>query len=318
MSLRALPLISFVIPVYNEEKRITSCLKSIFSQNYPKDRIEVLVIDGGSTDKTVQMSKSFTVRVIHNKNRDAESGLSLGIHHSKGEILVLWSADQQLGSKEWLNKMLKPLLENSEIFGVKSFWLHRKSDPIVNRYCMFLQIADPLARVLDARTSRITEDHDGYSINIVDKDDVPLIGCELIWRKDVILKVGNYAPRFEEANFVDYVVHRGFNKYGVVPDAGIYHQYVQSIRGFINKRVKIAWKFLNRIQARQVTWVHNKGSKKLLYAILFCVSMIGPTIEAVQGYKETRDVAWFLHPLMCFLTVLTYAATLTIRLVKGG
>ena len=46
-------LVSIIIPVYNEENYIKDCIKSVVEQDYPKDNLELLLIDGNSEDKTV-------------------------------------------------------------------------------------------------------------------------------------------------------------------------------------------------------------------------------------------------------------------------
>ncbi len=55
-----MPKISAVIITYNEEKFIGKCLDSIINQTYPKDQLELLVVDGMSTDKTREMVKELT------------------------------------------------------------------------------------------------------------------------------------------------------------------------------------------------------------------------------------------------------------------
>jgi glycosyltransferase involved in cell wall biosynthesis len=49
--------ISIIIPIYNEEKYIAKCLDSIIKSDFDKDKIEVLLVDGGSSDKTVEIIK---------------------------------------------------------------------------------------------------------------------------------------------------------------------------------------------------------------------------------------------------------------------
>ena len=60
------PLVSIVIPVRNEEKNIKRLLSFINRLDYPKSRLEVIIVDGMSTDKTVELSKRFNVKIIKN------------------------------------------------------------------------------------------------------------------------------------------------------------------------------------------------------------------------------------------------------------
>ena len=54
--------ISVIIPIYNEEKYIKSCLDSITNSDFDKNKMEVFLIDGGSTDKTLEIINSYIDR----------------------------------------------------------------------------------------------------------------------------------------------------------------------------------------------------------------------------------------------------------------
>ena len=56
------PNITIIIPVFNEEKYILNCLESVVNSDYLKEKMEVFVIDGISTDKTLQIVKDFSLR----------------------------------------------------------------------------------------------------------------------------------------------------------------------------------------------------------------------------------------------------------------
>lgn len=58
---------SVIVPVYNGEKIIAKCLKSLVNQNYPRDSYEIVVINDGSVDKTAQIVKKFPARLINSE-----------------------------------------------------------------------------------------------------------------------------------------------------------------------------------------------------------------------------------------------------------
>lgn len=304
----SLPTISIILPTYQAEKYLKNCFKSISIQNYPKDKLEVLVIDGGSIDNTLKMAKKFnvfTTRVLHNPYKDAESGKSIGIEAAKGDVIALIDADNELVGKNWLRVMVRPLTEDQNIFGVESPWLVRKKDPLINQYVTLLQIADPLARCFSPQMKM--EDRGTYTVYHLKMGQTPVVGANgFLWRKNLIKIINKYKPKFEEVNYISLMVQRGYLVYARVKHVGIYHHYCTSILSYIKKRLKIGRKFMERKEKKQATWVDQSAYYYFMFAILYNISFFGPLWEAIRGYKKTANSAWFLHPFISFLTIVIY------------
>jgi len=63
------PIVSFIIPTYNEGKTIKKCIESLLNLHYPIDRLDIVVVDSGSIDDTIQIVKKFKqVRVFVDKS----------------------------------------------------------------------------------------------------------------------------------------------------------------------------------------------------------------------------------------------------------
>lgn len=299
------PFVSFIIPTLNAQRYLEKCLVSIRKQNYPEEKYEILVVDGGSVDNTVAIAEKYHSKIINNPFIDQESGKSLGIQKSKGGIIVLMDSDNEIVKKDWLIKMLKPFLVDPELFGVESLYYSKKGDNIFNRYCMRLHIADPFSRALAAKI--ITKDRKEYlECTIPGKSTYPLGANGFLWNKKIIEKIGLYKPKFEESNFTYYILQEGYRKFARVPGYGIYHYHIDSLQDFINKRLKIGNKFLNRKEEKKKTWLEGVSRVKFAFAVIYCASFIGPFIEALINYVKTNDEIWFLHPIMSFLSVATY------------
>jgi len=89
--------ISVIIPCLNEENYMSSCLDSILESDYPNDKMEIFVVDGGSEDRTVEIVKEYHKRfnfinLIKNKKKYTPIGMNLGIKASKGEFIFILSA----------------------------------------------------------------------------------------------------------------------------------------------------------------------------------------------------------------------------------
>jgi succinoglycan biosynthesis protein ExoA len=104
---QGLPYVSVVIPVYNEERYVEACLASVLDQDYPADRYEVIVADGGSTDRTREIvtsvaARNANVRLIDNPGRTQAAGLNHAILASRGEYIA-----RQDGHAEWTREHLR-------------------------------------------------------------------------------------------------------------------------------------------------------------------------------------------------------------------
>jgi len=100
------PLVSFVIPILNSERTLGKCLESIVRQNYPKK--EILVIDSGSTDASLDIAKKFGAKIYHVIG-PLGGVRNFGINNSSGELIALWDSDIYILEQEWLSQSINTL-----------------------------------------------------------------------------------------------------------------------------------------------------------------------------------------------------------------
>lgn len=85
--------LSVICPIYNEEKHIAACLDSILRQDFPKEELEVLLVDGMSTDRTREIVQQYTAQypfifLLDNPKRIVPTGLNIGIRVAQGEVII--------------------------------------------------------------------------------------------------------------------------------------------------------------------------------------------------------------------------------------
>jgi len=90
-----MPLVSVVITTKNEEKNIANCLKSILQQSYSSDKIEIIVVDNNSTDKTKEIARKYTGKV-YNLGPERSTQRNFGAKQAKGEYYLYLDADMTL------------------------------------------------------------------------------------------------------------------------------------------------------------------------------------------------------------------------------
>ena len=102
---------SVVLPTLNERGFITDCLESLLNQTYA-GITEILVVDGGSSDGTVEIatSRGEPIRVLHNSKVTAAAAMNLGLHASSGEIIVRADA-HTLYADDYVERCVATLVE---------------------------------------------------------------------------------------------------------------------------------------------------------------------------------------------------------------
>ena len=91
------PLVSIVVPCRNEERYLGGCLDSILAGDYPQDRLEVLVVDGMSEDRTREILSRYTaqhpsIRLLDNPQRITPTALNTGIRAARGVVIMRMDA----------------------------------------------------------------------------------------------------------------------------------------------------------------------------------------------------------------------------------
>tara|TARA_Y100000034_G_scaffold101914_1_gene126500 strand:+ start:1 stop:1221 length:1221 start_codon:yes stop_codon:yes gene_type:complete len=97
--LKKLPFVSVIVPAYNEEKTIEKTIKSLLNLNYPRNKLEIIVVSDESTDNTVNIVKKFKrIKLINNKHKGIgkASAVNAGIRVAKGEFFGILDADSEV------------------------------------------------------------------------------------------------------------------------------------------------------------------------------------------------------------------------------
>jgi len=107
------PRISVVIPVKNAADKIGQCLNAVFSQSLKP--CEVIVVDGHSSDKTVENAGRFPVKILYEDYHNRAGGCQIGVESAQGEYVAFTDADC-IPDKYWLANLIKEF--NGNVVGV--------------------------------------------------------------------------------------------------------------------------------------------------------------------------------------------------------
>jgi len=117
MGWELLELLSVVIPSLNSADTIGCALSSILANDFPRDEYEIIVVDGGSTDNTVGICRTFAVKVFFCSKRGWAAALNLGIRKARGEIVCITNSDV-IVPDDWLKKIWEFFRNHPDVEGV--------------------------------------------------------------------------------------------------------------------------------------------------------------------------------------------------------
>lgn len=325
------PSTSVVIATFNAEKTIDRCLRSIRKQNYSQDKIEIIICDGGSQDKTIEIVKKYKTKIfiIPKEKQSAEYNKAVGVSKAKGELLLMLDHDNVLPHNKWLRRMVEPLLKHKEVVGVETLRYHY--DPrhsLLDRYFALFGAGDPLAYYF-GKADRLSfledeyklfgkaKDYGNYYLVKFDKDKIPTLGANgFLIRREVLVKNAQVSPgKFFHIDVNVDLIRKGFDTYAFIKDSIIHLTSYKSIYQFLYRRKLFMEQFhmeqfKNKATVRRYSVYTPKDKFKLVKFILYSATWVKPTFDSFRGWIKIRDIAWFLHPFLCFALLLIYGYTI--------
>jgi glycosyltransferase involved in cell wall biosynthesis len=117
------PEVSFIIPTLNSGRTLERCLTSIVAQRYPS--VEIIIIDGGSTDNTVSIAERYATRIFRFKGA-LGAARQLGIEHASGKLIANWDSDIYIPVEDWLQEAVRALFDYPN---ASTLWVYNVCPP---------------------------------------------------------------------------------------------------------------------------------------------------------------------------------------------
>jgi len=328
--MKSFPSISVLIPTLNAERYLEECLKSIRSQDYPQENIEIIFADGGSTDNTLKIAKKYKVKVYNNPLKTGEAGKAVALKHAKNELCALIDSDNFLTGKNWLRRMIEPFV-NEEILGSEPWiFTYRKTDGYITRYCALIGANDPYCYFVGNYDKfsylsnkwtglKMTEEDKGGYIKVkITGEILPTIGANgTIWRTKKLRDAVGESSYLFDTDIPYLLSEKGFFYFSKVK-VGIVHIYCHQLKDFYRKQKRRArdFFFLEKKNERQKTYQKQTG-KQLLF-ILSVIFVFPLIFQSIKGYIRKHDRAWLFHPFSCLITLWVYGKESVLAIFKTG
>jgi len=319
-----LPKISINIAVYNEHNNIDTLLSSIFKQSYPKEAMEVLIVDGLSEDDTVEIAKKYPVKIITNTKRDPASGRMLGFREATGDYHLYLDADMALPCDTWIEQMIHPLIEDSSIAGSFTRFIPNQQDPALNRCLSYNEFQhDPMFEFFSTKLSNtIIEPKDGYFICDFKHPHIPVVGV-ILFRMDLMRKLmadKDLNWMWSDVDFPIMFSKKGYTKFAYVESAGLYHRSYLNLSVLLKKKRRdVTWSYLPTFGNRDATYVDFNSRRDILRLFSWVIysNLVFPALFlGVYKSIKNRDLACMYLPVIT-LTVTDYVLYLFIKSPKG-
>ena len=325
------PTISVVIATYNASSTIRLCLESLRKQNYPQEKIEIIIVDGSSKDETIKIAKMFThkIFIVEEDKQNAEYNKAVGVSKANGELLLLLDHDNILPHQNWLKNMLQPFNKYPEVIAVETLRYHYdKSYSLLDRYFALFGAGDPLAYYF-GKADRLSflydeynlfgkaKDFGDYYLVKFNKDEIPTLGANgFLIKKEILVNNAQVSPgKFFHIDVNVDLIRKGFNTYAFIKDSIIHLTSYKSTLQFLYRRKLFMEQFyLKELEkeflGRRYSVYTPKDKFKLIKFILYSATWVKPTFDSFRGWIKIRDIAWFLHPFLCFSLLCIYGYTI--------
>ncbi|MCL4359699.1 glycosyltransferase family 2 protein [Patescibacteria group bacterium] len=316
------------VPTRNSARTIGRCLASIRIQNYPQQKIEIIVADGGSTDGTFAIAKKYsaTVIAVPPEKQNAEYNKSIAVGAAKNEILAMIDHDNILPHADWLARMTRPFLEHRDVVGVETLRYHYDPNTsLIDRYFALFGAGDPIVWYL-GKADRLSFMYDRYNLLGTANDcgpyylvkfrpgAMPTIGANgFLVRREVLVKYAKTAPGvYFDMDVNTDLIAAGFDTYAFVKDSILHLTGYGNAVNYLRRRLLFMSQYrlggrgpaMKKVRRFEVSG--RKDLPRLAATVIICLTVVIPLRDSLRGWRKIRDPAWFLHPLLSFGFVMIY------------
>ena len=281
------PFISVVVPVYNREDLIQNCIESLLSLEYPKDRIEIIIVDNGSSDRTPEVIQKYGVIYVLEERRGSSCARNKGVSVARGDLIAFTDSDCEV-SQDWAleiaNSYSKP-----GIAALRGFCAGINANLIAT----FMQ------RKHEGISYRRTAD--GYALG---GNSLNPRNCAI--SRELFDKIGGFDPKLlrlqdfdfnRRLNLLEYKVH--FN-----PKMVTYHHNPTDISVCLEKGESNGKDYFEIIKSRSQGLSHGILLQIRKFFLIDNLKINGLSLNlALMGIKTIRFLAFYLLKVFLFLNM---------------
>lgn len=313
--------VSVIIATYNSEKTLEKVLAALRDQDYPQELMEILLIDGGSTDSTFDIAEKYGCTVVNNPKTEPIYAKMLGVQAASGSYLMTLDHDEVLEDKESVTRRIKLLENDSKCKVAFCSGYKRPTDyPLLNQYIS--EFGDPFSlymyyfskdwnyyeRALK-KCCKLLEETDDYikvSFESLKKDIIIELCClatiiDLEYFKST-LRIDESEDRFVQCFYL--MLENGDYEAVLTKNDPLVHYSVDSVKAYFPK---LKWRIMNNIyfadkgksgfSGREL---HQKSARFKKYGFILYSFFVPICLTHALLMAVTRkNWVYILHPVFC-------------------
>jgi len=294
-------MVSVIVPVYNAEKTISMCIESLLNMEYSNK--EIIVVDNGSTDKTVEIARKYNVKILSERRRNSYIARNTGVREAHGEIIAFTDADCVV-DKFWCKNLVKHYYRE-DVGGVGGPILPY-AWPYISYYPT--NIIEKFA-VMSHKTA--FPDHSSMSKKYHElrrKNNVLHSGtiytANASFRKDILVRLGGFDEKFFSGGDIDlsYRILKSGYKLIWDNDAVVYHIPRASFKGLLKQfyRYGTACAPLVKKHFTKKYYIVAAHYKRIFKNFLIFFFRL-----ASYPFSKERDILFVLYPMLDNLILLS-------------
>ncbi len=332
------PKVSIMMATYNSGKLLKRTLDAIFQQTYPKDKMEILVVDGGSKDNTLAIAEEYGCRILYNDKTEPINAKLIGARNATGKYLITIDHDEVIENRKSIELKVKALQENPECkVALCSGYKCPINYPKLNQYIS--EFGDPFSLFMynfpkgDSFLERalkkyytIEEENKDYMVvsfeNMKKQPIFELCCLGTMIDREYFLRIPNAFESGSKMVHLFYLMlEQNDDKIILVKNDALVHYSVDSLKAYFPK---LKWRVCNNVHFQEMGESGFNGrlkhQKKLKYKkILFLpytCSVIFPLIHSVFLTITRRNAIYLLHTLFCWYVLVQICIQYFLKITK--
>jgi len=329
---------SIITATFNSARTLEKCLAAIRAQTYPQELVEILVVDGGSTDTTREIAKRFNCRILDNPRVEPMTAKLIGLREATGDYLMHVDSDEVLASPRALEKRRAAMQENQGVTMVFSTgYANPAGAPFAARYIN--EYGDPFSMFYYRlskdyrwfigqmrRRDRVISETDDYVVFELGDGPQPIMTNEACGNCiDLKFFRKHFLELFDKPGgptLFFYHMQSLTKRFSITKDDKIFHY---SADGWMTFLRKIKWRVKQNVFfpgemgssafGGRVGFDRPRASLKKYFYIPYAVSIVPVVYDAFWLMWTRRDPYFILHIPLTLYTAWTIASQMALKLL---